>query len=477
MRLLLVFLDIDNEPHGVMRLSSLLREHGHETKMVVASHEDPLEVALDWRPDVLGYSVYTGTHRDYLNLNYQLRSRLPGVLSVFGGPHPTFFPELIDEEGVDGVCIGEGEYATLDLFETLQKEGDPSTILNWHWKRRDGTVVRNPVRPLLSGPELDDLPSADRDLIYDAHPATRRHMIRPFITGRGCPYNCSFCFNRAYSEIYDSGTPRVRRRSVDSVLDEIDQVRDRYGLSFVMFLDDTFVVSKKWLREFSPKYHQRIGLPWWAQARADLIDDERATLLQEAGCVSVSFGIETGNDELRNAVLNRNMSKEQILAASDTLRRHQIAFSTNNMVGLPLGGLAADLETLELNIACRPAYANCFIFQPYPKTALGELTRKHGLIGSFDDLSGSVIDDTPLRFDPEEKRQIENLQKLFSVTVEFPFLLPLMRRSIRWPRNVFFWLVYKLWKGYALKRRLFSYRMSLRETFANLYSYMRIRSQ
>jgi len=72
MRLLLVFLDIDNEPHGVMRLSSLLREHGHETKMVVASHEDPLEVALDWRPDVLGYSVYTGTHRDYLNLNYQI---------------------------------------------------------------------------------------------------------------------------------------------------------------------------------------------------------------------------------------------------------------------------------------------------------------------------------------------------------------------------------------------------------------------
>ena len=477
MRLLFVFHTIDNEPQGVMRLSSLLKQHGHQTRMVVATEQDPLQVALEWRPDVLGYSVYTGTQQAYVELNQRLKAQLPGVLSVFGGPHPTFFPEMIEQEGVDGICIGEGEYATLDLMNALQDGGDITAIANWHWTTASGEIIRNPTRPLLSSHELDELPFVDRDLIYQAHPPSRRHMIRPFITGRGCPYNCSFCFNKAYSEIYQGKGARTRRRSVDNVLAEIVQVRDRYGLAFVLFFDDTFILNRKWLKEFASKYQAAVGLPWWAQARADLITDERVTLLREAGCISVSFGVETGNDELRNAVLNRNMSKEQILEAGRILRQHGIAFSTNNMVGLPRGGLAADLETLELNIACRPDYANCFIYQPYPKTELGELARREGLINSFDDLSGSVTDDTPLRFEPDEKRQIENLQKLFSVTVEFPWLRPLVRRVIRLPRNRLFWLVYKLWKGYALKRRIFPYRMARRETVDNLLSYMRISTQ
>ncbi|HUW13002.1 MAG TPA: radical SAM protein [Anaerolineae bacterium] len=302
-------------------------------------------------------------------------------------------------------------------------------------------------------------------------------MIRPFITGRGCPYNCSFCFNKAYSELYQGKGARTRRRSVDDVLAEIAEVRERYGLSFVLFYDDTFILSRRWLEEFASKYPTAIGLPWWAQARAELVTDDRVALLKKAGCVSMSFGLETGNDELRTAVLNRDMSKEQIIQAGEVLRAHGIAFSTNNMVGLPGGGLAADLETLELNITTKPDYANCFIYQPYPKTRLGELAREQGLIDSFDDLSGSVTDDTPLRFADDEKRQIENLQKLFSITVEFPWLLPLTMWAIRLPRLRLYWLIYKLWKGYALKQRIFRYRMPGREMFANLRSYMQISTQ
>jgi radical SAM superfamily enzyme YgiQ (UPF0313 family) len=460
-----------------MRISSLLREHGHDTRLAVATEEDPLQVALEWQPDVFGYSVYTGTQKAYLELNDRLRAVLPGALSVFGGPHPTFFEELIEQDGVDGVCIGEGERATLELMDALQSGRDHSRIRNWHWKTDSGEIVRNPVRPLLSDVELDALPFSDRELLYRAHQASRRHLIRPFITGRGCPYNCSFCFNNAYSEIYQGRGARTRRRSVDNVLAEIAEVRDRHGLSFVMFYDDTFILNRKWLSEFAEKYPLVVGLPWWAQARPELVTDDRVALLKRAGCHSISFGLETGNDELRTVILNRKMSKQQIIDAGRVLRRHGIAFSTNNMVGIPRGGLEADLETLHLNVACRPDYANCFIYQPYPKTVLGELAREEGLIDSFDDLSGSVTDDTPLRFPPAERRQIENLQKLFSATVEFPWLLPLVKRAIRLPRNRLFWLVYKLWKGYALKQRIFSYRMSGREMLANLWSYMRISTQ
>ena len=279
-RLLYVFQDIDNEPHGVMQVSSLLRQCGHETKMVVASHGDPLEEALAWQPDVLGYSVYTGTQRGYLELNRSLRAQLPDAISIFGGPHPTFFPELVEEEGVDGVCVGEGEFATLDLLNALQEGRDCSSIPNWHWKMPSGQIRRNVLRPLLTSAELDELPFADRELVYDSHPPTRRHMIRPFITGRGCPYNCSFCFNKAYSQLYGGRGPRVRRRSVSNVLAEIADVRDRYGLDFVIFFDDTFILQKAWLREFAVEYPRQIGLPWWAQARADLLSEERAVFLK-----------------------------------------------------------------------------------------------------------------------------------------------------------------------------------------------------
>ena len=149
------------------------------------------------------------------------------------------------------------------------------------------------------------------------------------------------------------------------------------------------------------------------------------------------------------------------------------------MLGLPGGNLAADFETLDLNIQARPAYANVFLFQPYPKTELGEMAFSTGMMdGTFDDLTGSVSDSTVIKFtESGAKRQIENLQKLFALTVEFPWLRGMVRQLIKLPPNPAFWLVYKLWKGYALSRRLFPMRMSPAGYMRNAWQYLRIRSQ
>jgi len=488
LHLLFIVKAIDNEPHGILLISSLLKREGHRVSLVVASEEDPVEAALRLQPDVLGYTVYTGPHSWYLDLNRHIKAQLPGVFSIFGGPHPTFFPEMIEQEGVDGLCIGEGEYATLDLMNALQRGDDgvhlpDPTIANW-WFKLNGEIIRNPLRPLLTGEELDALPFADRELLYAAHAQSRRTKIKPFITGRGCPYNCAFCFNKAFSDLYEGQGLRFRRRSPENVIREIKEVTARHDVRFILFMDDTFILQKRWLQEFMARYKaevQRDGqpLPFWCQVRANLVTDEKIALFKDAGCVSVSFGLEAGNDRLRNAVLNRNMSREQILNASETLRRHGIAFMTNNMLGLPTGNLETDFETLDLNAQCRPAYANVFLFQPYPKTALGEWAYEHGwMMGNFDDLSGSVSDDTVIKFGSEaEKRQIENLQKLFALGVEFPWLLPIIRRLIRLPSNRLFWLIYKLWKGWAIKNRMFPFRMTPREYLDSALYYMRIKSQ
>jgi anaerobic magnesium-protoporphyrin IX monomethyl ester cyclase len=473
LRVLFVIQHVDYEPQGLLHLSSALKAAGHEVDLVVVQHQDPVEIARTWQPQIVGYSVMTGSHRYYLELNRRIRAAVP-VFSVFGGPHPTFFPELIEEEGVDGICIGEGEGALIDLANTLgQRQFDPH-IPNWHLKW-EGQIVRTPVRPTIA--DLDALPAPDRDLLYERDPASRRSKIKHFITSRGCPYNCSYCFNHALFELYGTKANRFRQRSVDNVLAEIKHVRNKYPLQHVVFVDDTFVVSHAWLDEFARKYPTEIGLPFFCNTRANLVTREQVKLLKEAGCHCVSMGVEAGNDRIRNEVLKRNMSREHIIGAARLFHECGLNFTTTNIIGLPTSTIENDLETLALNAACRPAYSHAFIFQPYPRTQLGELTRRQDLmVGTFDDMGALAWERSVLKFPPRQLRQIENLQRFFAFGVEWPWLLPLFRRLLDWPPNIVFWFLNKVWKGYVIKKRVHPVKLSFREYLDIAWQFMKINS-
>ena len=473
MRVLFVTQQIDYEPHGIMHLSSALKAAGHEVALAVDALEDPVRVAQEFQPGVIGYSVITGSHRYYYQLNSRLKEEVD-FFSAFGGPHPTFFPEMIEEEGVDGLCIGEGEEALVDLANSLEVGGFDPTIPNW-WFKVNGKVIKNSVRPLVD--HLDSLPLPDRDLVYSKDPIYRHSKIKHFISGRGCPYNCTYCFNHAFSEIYKGKGKRFRQRSVDNVMEELRQVKEAYPLEFVIFVDDTFVLSKEWLGEFAEEYPKKIGFPFFCNTRANLVTEEQVRLLKKAGVFCVGMGIEAGNDRIRNELLERNMSREQILNACRLLYEGGINLTTTNMLGLPTGSLEDDFATLQLNIECRPAYAHAFLFQPYPRTELGEFTRREGwMMGTLDDVGEVMWDRSVLRFPPREKRQMENLQRFFAIAVEWPRLLPLIRFLIKLPRNRLFWLVHKLWKGYALGTRVHPARLSLRGYIEIVRHYMRIKS-
>ncbi len=481
LRVLFIAQQIDYEPQGIMHLSSALKAAGHQVELAVATHHDPLALAREFRPDVAAYSVITGSQRYYLDVNQRLKAEVPGVFSVFGGPHPTFFPEMVEEDGVDGICRGEGEQAMVELVSALGNEG-PTAVLeldNWSFRRngdgQDAQVIANPVRPYVE--DLDSLPFPDRALVYERDPITARSKIKHFLTGRGCPYNCTYCFNHALSEIYRGKGKRFRQRSVDHVIEEVRWVRDHYPLEFVVFVDDTFVLSNEWLSEFAEKYPRQIGLPFFCNTRANLVTSEQVRLLKEAGCHSVSMGIEAANDRLRNDLLKRRMSKEQILEAACLIREGGLRFTTTNMIGLPTSTLDDDFETLRLNIQARPSYAHVFIFQPYPRTELGEFTREHSwMVGTFDDIGEVAWDHSVLSFDESHKRGLAILQRFFAIGVEWPRTVPLIRRLVKVPDNPVFWLVNKLWKGWAIKNRVHPVRLSLREVLETAWHFMRIKS-
>jgi anaerobic magnesium-protoporphyrin IX monomethyl ester cyclase len=472
MKVLFVEKQIDYEPLGLLYLSSVLRQAGHEVRLAVASDEDPVAVARAWQPGVAGYSVYTGAQAYYRDLNLRIKEAVPGLVSVFGGPHPTYFPEFVQEPGVDGVCVGEGEGAMLDLVAAVE-QGRPLTgIANW-WFTGNGGIERNPVRPAENN--LDRLPLPDRELLYDRDVFTRQSGIKHFITSRGCPYDCTYCFNHALAEIYRGKGRRLRQMSVDLVIEEVKGVQARYPLQFVVFVDDLFIVNVGWLQELAERFPREVGLPFFCNVRANLITPEKVDLLRRAGCASVGMGLETGNPRLRNEILKRNLSDEQIIEASRLIREAGIRLLTTNMLGLPGGTLALDFETLALNHACKPAYANAFLYQPYPRTELGEYARDHGYVkGSLADIDPSAWERSILSFaSPKEKRRIENLNKLFALVVEWPWLASTVRRLIGLPPNPVFRLGYKLWKGYAIKNRIHPYRPSPGEFVQTVRRFMR----
>jgi radical SAM superfamily enzyme YgiQ (UPF0313 family) len=470
MRVLFVEKQIDYEPLGLLTLASVLKQAGHEVRLAIASDEDPAAVASAWRPDVAGYSVYTGSQVYYRDLNLRVKQAVD-VVSVFGGPHPTYFPEFIEEPGVDAVCVGEGEGAILDLVEALQAGRQLTGIDNW-WFKRDGQVERNPVRP---AEDVEALPYPDRELLFERDEFTRQSGIKHFITSRGCPYDCTYCFNHALAEVYRGKGRRLRQMSVKRVVDEVKSVQARYPLQFVVFLDDLFIVNTDWLKELAQLFPVEVNLPFFCNVRANLVTVEKMALLKQAGCVSVGMGLETGNTRVRNELLKRNMSDEQIIDASRLIREAGIQLLTTNMLGLPGGTLEDDLKTLALNHACRPAYANAFLYQPYPRTKLGDYARENGYVeGALDDIDPSAWERSVLRFSSAgEKRQIENLNKLFAVAVEWPGLHGVVRRLAKWPPNALFRFVYKLWKGYAVKSRIHPYRPSFREFLQTVRRFMR----
>jgi hypothetical protein len=189
------------------------------------------------------------------------------------------------------------------------------------------------------------------------------------------------------------------------------------------------------------------------------------------------MGIEASNDRIRNELLKRHMSREQILEAARLIREGGLHLTTTNMIGLPTSTLADDLETLELNVQARPAYAHVFIFQPYPRTELGEFTREQGwMAGSFDDIGEVAWDHSVLKFDAAHKRGLAVLQRFFAIGVEWPRTVPLIKRLMALPDNPLFLLLNKLWKGWAIKNRVHPVKLTLREVVETARHFMRIKS-
>lgn len=440
----LVFIqDILYEHLGLCYLSAVLKKAGHEVDLIVPSEYKKGKNYLDDMKDADAalFPVAISVEKWFLEKAKEVKEAL-GIPTIFGGPHTTFYPDIINDPNVDFIVQGEAEDAVLELVNALEKKEDPSNILNVGTKEKI-----NPLRPLADN--LDDIPFADRELYYKKYKFLANLPTKRFMSGRGCPRSCTFCYVPSMRKIYrkEDGSmlgKYLRKRSVRNVINEIKDVRSKYSLHTVRFSDDTFGWHRPWFNEFLKIYKEEINLPFTFLFVAGELDEESIKLLSETNISSVYFGIESGNEKIRNDLYKKKVSNEQIYETARLLNKYKIKFGTYNIIGNPNETVEEAFETIKMNAKIKTNYPNCTIAQPYPNTGLYEYAKDNNLL-EFQENNGKIDFNTMFNnsvLKLEHKKRFENLQKFFYLGSKFPILIPVIKVLIKLPPNPIFRLIF-----------------------------------
>ncbi|MGC9024159.1 MAG: B12-binding domain-containing radical SAM protein, partial [Chloroflexia bacterium] len=264
---------------GLAILSAVLKGAGHEAALLHVTQPPAREEFLrrleallpPAGPLLIGFSITSNMVPFLREWGRWIKEKWPQALLIAGGVHPTLVPEeTLALPPVDLVCVGEGEGAILDLAEALEQGRPPSGIRNLWWKRPDGSVERNPLRPLV---DLDALPFPDRALYDYPRLHHERQGEATMMVSRGCPYRCTYCCNEALREVYRGLGKAVRFRSVPLVIAELQKVLADYPfIRRFVFDDDILPLRRDWFREFARAYAREVGRPFACNLRPNLAD-------------------------------------------------------------------------------------------------------------------------------------------------------------------------------------------------------------
>ena len=416
-----LFVDLfDNfyDRHSVYYLSATLKRLSVETNYICSmNHHKILRAVREFEPDVVMYSAFSPQVPRYKDFDKKLKETFPNVFSIIGGP--AFNSEdsrlSIKQSTINAACIGEGELALEDFVRT---EGSCTKNLVPSERLGDGLCFNKYV-------DLNSLALPDRSVVYKRDSLLERMPTKQFLAGRGCPYKCTYCHNHLDNELFKSaGSNPVRLKDPDYVIEEISDVRRKYPLKSLVFQDDVFFLNKKWGYEFCEKYARKLAIPFTCNLRANYINEDLIQALKGAGCSGVFWSIESGDEELRNKQLKRNMSNEQILRSAELMNKYGIKHRIGNVIGTPGESFGQMLKTLELNIRAKPYLSAAYIFIPFQDLELTKYAIANGYLDpdQKEPLPLTFSKNSILNFSEKEKDEIRKLMALFPMLTKHPLL-------------------------------------------------------
>lgn len=383
---------------GIAYLSSYLKEHGHKVDLVIMPSflddkipvtsfvrrllykENIIDDALKSKPDLIGFSVVTAHYQWALDAARQIKAK-SDVPIIFGAHHPTTMPEeTIKQDCVDMICLGEGEEALLELADSIDSDKIDYSIKNI-WFKKNGDIIKNEVRALEEN--LNKYPFPDMQIFLEQFPKIIGQHL-PLISSRQCPYSCTYCVNHVIMKLYRGKGKFVRQRCVDSLMNELNFLMEKYKPKTFGFIDDVFTFNKRWLREFSPRYKKEIGKPFNCLSHPKVTDEEVVCLLKEAGCSLLILGVQTGVENIRKNLLNRPETNEDVLKAASVCKKYGLNFTFNHIANLPFEKEEHLKQAVKLYNEARPKAVDVYGLVYFPKTKIVESGIKAGILTKED---------------------------------------------------------------------------------------------
>ncbi|MBU1781753.1 B12-binding domain-containing radical SAM protein [bacterium] len=386
-----------NIPHGIAILASVLREKGYNVILLDIngcrySKEEVRSRLKSLDYDVVGIGGLIPVYREVKWLSETIKAIHPGIPIIVGGSVGFSVPELVlQRTGVDIVCNQEGEMTLPEIFHAIET-GSKLDSVKGIWFKKDGQTVKTPERELIR--DLDTIPFPAWDLlpmdVYLNNPVVGVGRDIDFISSRGCPYQCTFCF-RAFGRKY-------RPHSVDYIVEAIKFLKRDYSIDFVSFQDDEFIATPKRVEEFCERLQRAdIRIKWSATGRVNLANRELYKRAKEAGCVSISYGIESGSQRMLDS-MKKGVTVEQAKEAISLNREVGLRLPTSFIVGMPGETGETAWETVEFCKETAIPLKGLMFATPYPGTELFEYALKNNKIkGDIEDFIlrlGDAVDFT-----------------------------------------------------------------------------------
>lgn len=363
------FMGVIAPPLGIAYMAGVLQENNIDVEILDASAEDMdfkdvEKELLKRKPDLVALTALTPTIGRALETAQVVKETLPDSIVVMGGYHPTFnFIETLEDENVDIVIRGEGEYIMLNLVQALENQSSLHDVKGIVFEDKNSKeIVVNPEAPLIQ--DLDELPFPALNLLpmkkyrlldMDTHMTT-------MITTRGCPMQCSFCSSAAMHG------KKIRERSVENIVDEIEYLKTNYDIDTIAFMDDTFTLKKRKVMAICDEILKRnIEIMWGCTSRVDTLDEKLLKKMKEAGCITIFIGVESADQQQLD-----NMCKNTTIAKIENTFKiaHKLKIRTIASVALGMPGDTKEImnKTVKFVHKLKPNYAIYSLATPYPGT-------------------------------------------------------------------------------------------------------------
>jgi anaerobic magnesium-protoporphyrin IX monomethyl ester cyclase len=381
-------------PFGILYLADALEKAGFDVRLVhelgtEADIQALVKLVSAEKPLLVGFSTLTGPPLlPTAQASRAIKETYP-VPVVWGGLHPTMLPQqTLMNDFIDIVVIGEGERTVVELAGVLREHGpeagELAKVAGMAFKG-DGGVVFTKPRPFIK--DLDDLHPAWHHVDVGRYFRSGRHFytdlgsqfqgekIAAVLTSRGCPWRCGFCYNQFVNK------RTFRSQSAQRVIRDIQDYKERYGITAIIFEDDGFFTDKERALEII----RHIGVPWTCSIRANYLakwGDDFVRELKQHNCAELRIGAESGSQRVLD-MMSKDITVDEIRAAAKLCLKHGVKVGLGFMVGIPGESWSDVLQTLKLmdeleRMGGGIAVVGPCIFTPYPGTPLFELAIEHG---------------------------------------------------------------------------------------------------